>query len=218
MKKYQLILVVKNNTILYRFKDDKWYPNQNILDDINSDKICYDKLEELNYLRDHAIISCNYIKLLWTSFYFLCYDKKRLRNFIKLCSLSSKNCESCIFTDLNKPINNITKESEIIDDWKSRSIIQEFRRLWFNDKVGAVVFIIKITEESKKFININFNTCLYNLSHTCYIELYKSKTNNLEVIEMNPLGSDLICVIDPFNWKEETIKKVLYGYNYDIYI
>ena len=240
-----------------KFKNEKWYPTKNIMDDINSDKKCYDTLDEIIHLRKQSMMACNYLNDYDLPYipYVMTEDiimnlcsvseknlvdslKEFIENnikeypFIKLCSLSPKDCGSCIFTDANKVISVLTQHSERTSDYnfrhlimkKVRNIIQEFRCYWINDKIRFVVSVNEIKEEDKLLVNEFFKTYKYNLPHTVCIELCKSKEcDHLEVVEMNPLGTDLTCGIDPLKWDEDAIElysstKTIYRYNYDTYL
>lgn len=259
-----------------QFKNNKWYPPDNIIEDANLDKEEYDNLDEINFIRSESMNSCDYYKAYDLPYipyviskdiicnfrskaYLNASNENIIKNlktfikkyildypFVKLCSLSPKDCCNCIFTPEILPekyqgnieiirnkladlvIMRITKESDRCYDWRERHLVmkkvrnmkQEYRCLWINDKLRAVITKTEPTENEKVRIKQFFEKYKYNLPHTVCVEVCDSILEDeekiiSEVIELNPLGADLNCGIDPFKWEEDGIK--LYQTNETIF-
>lgn len=227
-----------------KFIKKGWYPPKNMLDDINSEKECFDTLQEIIDLRKEAFLACNYLNDYDLPYVPYIITKDVLKNednlrkfikenikeypFIKTCLLSPKDACSCIFTDVEYAVEIISKGSIRTSDWKKqhlvmkkvRNFIQEYRCYIINDNLRAIVSLKELDINQKYKIQSFLNKYKYNLPHTICIEVGESDEYGMEVIEMNPLGPDMSCGIDPFKWEEDAFllystDTVLYRYLYD---
>lgn len=130
--------------------------------------------------------------------------------FVKTCRFSPKDVSDCCFTDTNKAVEAIVN-SERTKKYKGHHIVmkkirhftQEFRCFWYNDKLRVVVSKESISKDMRKRLTEFFEKYKYSIPfHNCCIELGLSKDYDIEIIEFNSLGPDLICDVSPLEWSQ----------------
>ena len=145
---------------------------------------------------------------------------------MKLCSMSPKDARggNCLFTCVDDVIQVITRESERTKNWKTKHLVMkkkreffaEYRCLWIKDRLRAVITLTECDSAQKKKVKDFFSRYKFDLPHTGCVEIGESRENGLEVIEINPLGPDLRCMIDPFSWEDDWYR--LYSTHNVIYV
>jgi hypothetical protein len=130
-------------------------------------------------------------------------------SFVKLCTMSPKDCGICVFDNVDKLVSTI-KNSERTKFWENKHLVMkkyrefklEYRCIWILGKLKAVITKSDYNEELLKFIKVHE----YNLPISGCIEIGYSEENNFEIIEINCIGPDMICDIYPFNWNENLLE------------